>query len=62
MMHEISSWAECILATIILVGLVEIIVPEGEMRKFVFLITGIVTSIVIATPIIKIFSKNFNKT
>ena len=60
MMEAIHSWVECILATVILIGIVEIIVPEGEIRRFVFLVTGVIASIIIATPVFKILSKDFN--
>jgi len=59
-MEGIYAWINCILATIVLVGIVELIVPEGETKKFVLLISGIITSIIIATPVIKIFSKDFS--
>lgn len=59
-MEAINAWIECILAVVVLVGIVEIIVPEGEMKKFVFLVTGIVTSIVIAGPILKLISDDFD--
>jgi len=59
-MEAINSWVDCILATIILIGIVEIIVPEGEIRKFVFLVTGVIASIVISTPVIKMLSNDFS--
>lgn len=59
-MEGINAWINCILATVILIGLVEIIVPEGEIRRFVFLVTGVITSIIIATPVIKFFSEDFS--
>ena len=59
-MEAINSWINCILATVILIGIVEIIVPEGEIRKFVFLVTGVIASIVIATPVIKMLSSDFS--
>ena len=58
-MEAINSWVNCILATIILIGIVEIIVPEGEVRKFVFLVTGVIASIIIASPVIKVLSDDF---
>lgn len=59
-MEFVENWVNCILATIILIGIVEIIVPEGEVRKFVFLVTGVIASIVISTPIIKLLSSEFS--
>jgi len=58
-MEAINIWIDCILATIILIGIIEIIVPEGEIRRFVFLITGVIVTVVIATPLIKLFSSDF---
>lgn len=58
-METINSWVNCILATIILIGIIEIIVPDGETKKFVLLVTGVVTSIIIASPVIKWFSDDF---
>jgi len=55
-MEAVNAWIDCILATVILIGIIEVIVPEGEIRKFVFLVTGVIVSIVIAVPVIKIFS------
>ena len=57
-MEAINAWVDCILATIILIGIVEVIVPEGEVRKFVFLVTGVIASIVIATPVIKVLAND----
>lgn len=59
-MEFINSWVNCILATIILIGLVEIIIPDGENKKFVLLVTGVVASFVIVSPVLKLISKDFS--
>ena len=59
-MELINNWISCILAGVVLIGLIEVIVPEGEIKKFVFLITGVILSIIIATPIIKLFTSDFS--
>ena len=59
-MELINNWISCILAGIVLIGLIEVIVPEGEIKKFVFLITGVILSIIISTPIIKLFASDFS--
>lgn len=59
-MEIVNNWINCILATVILIGLVEIILPEGETRKFVMLVTGVIASIIISTPIFKVFSGDFS--
>lgn len=59
-MEAINSWINCILATIILVGIVETIVPDGDTKKFVLLVTGVIVSIVVASPILKIINSDFS--
>lgn len=59
-MELINNWISCILAGVVLIGLIEVIVPEGEIKKFVFLITGVILSIIISTPIIKLFASDFS--
>lgn len=59
-MEFVNSWINCILSTIVLVGIVELIVPDGETKKFVLLISGIITSIIIVSPVIKFFSDDFS--
>ena len=54
-----KNWVNCILIVMVIVGIIEIIVPEGETKKFVFLITQVVVSIVIALPILKVFKSDF---
>lgn len=58
-MESIKNWVNCILVIIVMVSIIEVIIPEGETKKFVFLITQIVVSIVIAVPVIKFFKSDF---
>ncbi len=59
-MEAINNWINCILATVVLAGIVEAIIPEGDTKKFVLLVTGVIVSIVIASPILKAISKDFS--
>lgn len=59
-MDFINGWVNCILSTIILIGLVETIIPEGENKKFVLLVTGVIASFVIVSPVLKLISKDFS--
>ena len=58
-MEILKNWVNCILIITVMVGIIEVIVPEGETKKFVFLITQISVSIVIALPILKLVKSDF---
>lgn len=55
----LKNWVNCILIVTVMIGIIEVIVPEGETKKFVFLITQITISIVIALPILKLVKSDF---
>ena len=59
-MEAIKNWMECIIVVIVMIGIIEIIVSEGETKKFVLLITQITISIVIALPILKFFQSDIS--
>ena len=59
-MEDIKNWVNCILIVVVIIGIIEIIVPEGETKKFVFLITQVTVSIVIALPVLKFFKSDFD--
>lgn len=59
-MEAIKNWLECIVVIIVIIGIIEVIVPEGEMKRFVLLITQITISIVIAIPILKFFKSDIS--
>lgn len=59
-MEDIKNWINCILIVVVIIGIIEIIVPEGETKKFVFLITQVTVSIVIALPVLKFFKSDFS--
>lgn len=58
-MEMLKNWVNCILIVVVMVGIIEVIVPEGETKKFVFLITRVSISIVIALPILKLIKNDF---
>lgn len=55
-----QNWTNCILLTVIISGILEFITSEGETRKFVYLVLGVITSIVVISPIIGILNGNFD--
>lgn len=58
-MEYIIEWANCIISVTILFTIVEIIVPDGGQKKTILMVTGIMTTIAIATPIIEIFTEGY---
>lgn len=58
-MEQIIEWTNCIISVTILFTIVELVIPEGSQKKTILMITGIMTTIAIATPVIKLFSDGF---
>lgn len=58
-MQYIIEWTNCIISVTILFTIVELIIPDGSQKKTILMVTGIMTTIAIATPIIELFSDEF---
>jgi len=58
-MQYIIEWTNCIISVTILFTIVELIIPEGNQKKTILMVTGIMTTIAIATPVIELFIKGF---
>ena len=58
-MQYIIEWTNCIICVTVLFTIVEIIIPEGSQKKTILMVTGIMTTIAIATPIIELFSEEY---
>lgn len=58
-MDYIIEWANCIISVTILFTIVELIVPDGGQKKTILMVTGIMTTIAIATPIIELFTEGY---
>jgi len=58
-MQYIIEWTNCIISVTILFTIVELIIPDGSQKKTILMVTGIMTTIAIATPVIELFSKDF---
>jgi len=59
-MALIQNWSNCILLTIVISGILEFITPEGETKKFVYLMIGIITSILIVSPLVAALKGDFD--
>lgn len=58
-MEFIIDWTNCIISVTVLFTIVELIIPDGKQKKTILMITGIMTTIAIATPVINLFKKDF---
>lgn len=58
-MQYIIEWTNCIISVTILFTIVELIVPDGNQKKTILMVTGIMTTIAIVSPIIEIFANGF---
>jgi len=59
-MTFIRNWSNCIIVVIILFSIVEMIVPNGNMKKHVMFVTGIIASLTISEPVLKLLKNDFN--
>lgn len=53
MLEALKSWVSNIIAIIFFITLVEILIPDGKIKKYIGLITGVLVIITIATPVVK---------
>ncbi|MGE5328415.1 MAG: stage III sporulation protein AF, partial [Deltaproteobacteria bacterium] len=58
MFEALKGWVASIIAVILFVSLVEIILPEGKMRKYVNLTAGVLVVLIIISPLFKVFNKS----
>lgn len=59
-MSFIKEWSYCIVAVIILFTIVEMIVPNGSMKKHAVFVLGIIMSVTIAEPVLKLLKNDFS--
>lgn len=60
MLDALKTWIISVVTTVIFVTVVEIILPEGSIKKYVKLATGLLVMIAVLSPIFKIISSNVN--
>jgi len=58
MLEAIKGWVSNIIAVILFVSIVELILPEGKMRKYVSLIAGVLVVFIIVSPLVSAFNKD----
>ncbi|NLY18556.1 MAG: stage III sporulation protein AF [Clostridiaceae bacterium] len=60
-MGEIRSWVLNIAAVAVLMVILELLMPEGRIRKFTQLLSGFIIMFVMINPIMSLFGKGVNE-
>ena len=60
-MEEIKSWVLNIAAVAVLMIILDLLMPEGRIRKFTQLLSGFIIMFVMINPVITIFGKGVNE-
>lgn len=66
MINDINNWIISILSLGIIITFIELILPKGKNRKYIYVLIGLLTIITIINPVIKYvtdvdFDKDINK-
>lgn len=56
----LTLWVKDIVIVFVLISIIEIIIPNGNMKKYIDMIIGFLIIIVIISPFIKLIHKNFS--
>jgi len=60
MLGFLKDWILNITALVLFLGIIEILMPSGRMKKYCGLVTGVILIIAIINPFLKLFSGNLN--
>lgn len=56
----LTLWVKDIVIVFVLISIIEIIIPNGNMKKYIDMVIGFLIIIVIISPFIKLIHQNFN--
>lgn len=59
-MEILKQWIMSIVCVVIFVTILEIILPEGSIKKYVKFATGLLIMVIVISPIIKLFNSDAN--
>ncbi|MGE5474127.1 MAG: stage III sporulation protein AF [Ignavibacteriales bacterium] len=59
MLESVKTWVSNIIAVILFVSIIEIILSDGKMRKYVNLVAGVLVVLIIISPLVRAFNKDF---
>lgn len=57
MINNISTWAEQVIIAVIIATIIELILPNGNSKKYIKIVIGVYILYTITFPIIKLFSR-----
>ncbi|MBR4111211.1 MAG: stage III sporulation protein AF [Clostridia bacterium] len=60
MINDLSSTASTLVAAVILITIIEMLLPSGNMKKYVKFFGGLILMLVIITPIINLFNSDID--
>ncbi len=60
-MEEIKSWVINIAAVVVLMIILDLLMPEGRIRKFTQLLSGFIIMFIMINPVASIFGKGVNE-
>ncbi|MFC5651564.1 stage III sporulation protein AF [Paenibacillus solisilvae] len=60
MLDWLSSWLQQIIAVVLLAGLIDLLLPNKAMQRYVRLVAGLIILLTIMTPIIRVLQGDFN--
>ncbi len=60
MLNWLSSWLQQIIAVVLLAGLIDLLLPNKVMQRYVRLVAGLIILLTIMSPIIRLLQGDFN--
>ena len=60
MLNWLSSWLQQIIAVVLLAGLIDLLLPNKAMQRYVRLVAGLIILLTIMSPIIRLLQGDFN--
>lgn len=60
MIEFFKQWLTTVVVTVMFIVLVDMILPENNLKKYTKLVTGLIVIVTILTPVFKLFDKNEN--
>lgn len=62
MIEQISNWSKEIVISVIIITIIELLLPENSLKKYIKVIMGIFIVFVVISPLIKILSQSQQNT
>lgn len=60
MIESLSNYAMTIVCSSLMINLIQMILPNGHSRKYVIFVCGVITTIILISPVITFLNKDFD--